>query len=135
MNCELCMSEGGTLLWRDERCRVVRVHERGYPGYLRVIWREHVREMTDLPAADREHIMGVVFTVEAVLRDTLMPVKVNLASFGNMTPHVHWHVIARFADDPHFPEPVWGSRQRDVIDGGPAVSDEHLSLVLAAALD
>jgi hypothetical protein len=35
------------------------------------------------------------------------PGKVNVASLGNMTPHLHWHVIPRFADDAHFPNPVW----------------------------
>ncbi|HXD50505.1 MAG TPA: HIT domain-containing protein, partial [Burkholderiales bacterium] len=38
--------------------------------------------------------------------------KINLAAFGNMTPHLHWHVIPRNADDAHFPNPIWGERQR-----------------------
>ena len=42
----------------------------------------------------------------------LQPAKVNLAALGNMVPHLHWHVIPRFADDSHFPQPVWGARQR-----------------------
>jgi diadenosine tetraphosphate (Ap4A) HIT family hydrolase len=46
----------------------------------------------------------------------LDPLKINLASFGNMTPHLHWHVIPRWADDAHFPQPVWGPRQRAVDD-------------------
>jgi diadenosine tetraphosphate (Ap4A) HIT family hydrolase len=29
-----------------------------------------------------------------------------------MTPHLHWHVIPRFADDAHFPSPVWAGAQR-----------------------
>ena len=51
--------------------------------------------------------------VEDALRAVLAPAKINLASFGNMTPHLHWHVIPRFADDAHFPQPVWGTRQRE----------------------
>jgi diadenosine tetraphosphate (Ap4A) HIT family hydrolase len=134
MNCELCASDGGIPLWRDDKCRVVRVTEPGYPGYLRVIWHAHVREMTDLDAADRDHIMRVVFRVESVLRETLKPLKINLACFGNMTPHLHWHVIARFPDDPHFPEPVWGKRQRDVCGIDHRLSDEQMIGVLATAL-
>jgi diadenosine tetraphosphate (Ap4A) HIT family hydrolase len=57
--------------------------------------------------------MHVVFAVERALRKTLAPVKINLATLGNMVAHVHWHIIPRFADDPHFPQPVWGTRQRD----------------------
>lgn len=110
--CSLCGTPGGALLWRDERLRVVLVDEPDYPGFCRVIWNAHVKEMTDLPAANREHLMGVVFDVEAVLRDALDPVKINLASLGNLTPHLHWHVIPRWRDDPHFPGSIWGERLR-----------------------
>lgn len=134
MSCELCTSEGGILLWRDGKCRIVRVREPGYSGYLRVIWHKHVREMTDLDTADRDYLMGIVFSIEKVLRETLNPTKINLASFGNMTPHLHWHVIARFEDDPHFPEPVWGKRQREVCAIDHGLSDEQLTRALTAAL-
>lgn len=112
MTCDLCEQSGGAVLWRDARCRVVHVDEPGYPGFCRVIWNRHVKEMTDLPPADRAHLMRVVFTLEAVLREQLDPEKINLASLGNMTPHLHWHVIPRFRDDPHFPNPIWGAAQR-----------------------
>jgi diadenosine tetraphosphate (Ap4A) HIT family hydrolase len=113
MSCELCATPGGTVLWQDSRCRVIQVEEPGYPGFCRVIWNTHVREMSDLEAADREHCMNVVFAVERALRQTLAPAKINLASLGNMVAHLHWHVIPRFGDDPHFPQPIWGARQRD----------------------
>jgi diadenosine tetraphosphate (Ap4A) HIT family hydrolase len=112
MVCELCERDGGALIWRGEDCRVVGVDEPGYPGYCRVIWNTHVREMTDLTEPERARFMQVVFTVEASLREWLRPEKINLASLGNVTPHLHWHVIARFRDDPHFPDPIWGARMR-----------------------
>jgi diadenosine tetraphosphate (Ap4A) HIT family hydrolase len=112
MACEFCERDGGELLWRDRRCRVVHVVEPGYPGYCRVIWTAHVAEMTDLAPAERSHLMRVVFAVEAELRQLLRPVKINLASLGNMTPHLHWHVIPRSRDDAHFPNPIWGARLR-----------------------
>lgn len=109
MKCELCETDGGTLLWRDLQCRVVHVPEAGYPGFCRVIWNAHVGEMTDLSAAERADLMRVVFKLEAALRKLLRPDKINLASLGNVTPHLHWHVIPRFRDDPHFPNPIWGA--------------------------
>ena len=112
MACELCETDGGSLIWRGDDCRVVRVDEPGYPGYCRVIWNAHVREMTDLATSERARFMLVVFALEAALRDLLRPEKINLASLGNMTPHLHWHVIPRFRDDPHFPNPIWGARIR-----------------------
>jgi diadenosine tetraphosphate (Ap4A) HIT family hydrolase len=100
------------VLWRDAACRVVLVDEPDYPGFCRVIWNAHVKEMTDLAAAEQQHCMRVVFAVEQALRVALNPHKINLASLGNLTPHLHWHVIPRYEDDPHFPNSVWGERQR-----------------------
>ena len=57
--------------------------------------------------------MEVVATVERVLRDRLRPTKVNLASLGNVVPHLHWHVIARFDWDGYFPQSIWAARQRE----------------------
>lgn len=57
--------------------------------------------------------MHVVFAVESALRDLLHPDKINLASLGNATPHLHWHVIPRFRGDPHFPDPIWGAPLRE----------------------
>jgi len=114
MSCELCTSEGGELLWRDARCRVVVVDEAGYPGYCRVIWQTHAAEMSELDSEERFHLMRVVFEVEAGLREWLQPDKINLASLGNLVPHLHWHVIPRFRDDPHFPNPIWGARLRQL---------------------
>ena len=111
-SCVFCDGDGGEVLWRDARCRVVLTTE-PFSGFCRVIWNEHVREMTDLSAPNRAHLMDVVYAVESALRARLTPTKMNLASLGNQTPHVHWHLIPRFADDSHFPNPVWAPRERD----------------------
>lgn len=111
-DCELCKSEGGRLVMANEWLRVTLVDEPNYPGYVRVIWNDHVREMSELRPEERERLMKTVFAVESAQRTVLNPLKVNLASLGNLTPHLHWHVIARFADDLHFPQPVWGTPQR-----------------------
>jgi len=111
--CELCEAEGGRLLLSNELLRVVLVDDPDFPGFARVIWNDHVREMSDLAAADQQRLMQTVFAVERAQRAVLAPEKVNLASQGNVVPHLHWHVIPRFADDSHFPQPVWGTRQRE----------------------
>lgn len=110
--CVLCTEDGGELVWRNEYCRVVLPAEAEYPGFVRVIANQHAAEMTDLPPAVRDHIMAVVWACEAVLREVMEPTKVNVASLGNMVAHVHWHIIARFADDRHFPNPIWGAVAR-----------------------
>lgn len=102
------------MLWSNEHLRVVRVDDPDYPGFLRVIWQGHVREMSDLEAAQRSSLLAAVFAAERALIDILHPDKVNVASLGNMTPHLHWHVIPRFRGDPHFPDPVWAARRGGV---------------------
>jgi len=114
MSCVLCETPSSPLLFEDARLRVILVDdEPDYPGFCRVLWKAHVREMTDLAADDRAHLFDWVLRVEAALRAELNPDKINLASLGNVVPHLHWHVIPRFADDAHFPAPVWAARQRD----------------------
>jgi diadenosine tetraphosphate (Ap4A) HIT family hydrolase len=107
--CPLCAAAHEAAIWRNHKLRVVAVADPDYPGFTRVIWQDHVREMTDLPEADRAYVMAVVLEVEAVQRAVLAPHKVNLASFGNMVPHVHWHVIPRWQGDRHFPDPSWAA--------------------------
>jgi diadenosine tetraphosphate (Ap4A) HIT family hydrolase len=110
--CELCASDGGEVLWHDGFCRIVGVPDPDYPGFCRVVLRHHVREMTDLAAEERARLMDAVFATEAALRELMRPDKVNLASLGNITQHLHWHVIPRFRDDRHFPQPVWAQAAR-----------------------
>lgn len=111
--CPLCEDSGGELIWQTPLLRIVLVDEQGYPGFCRVILNQHIVEMTDLSLDDRHRLMSVVYVVESVLRRELTPAKVNLASLGNVVPHLHWHVIPRWRDDPHFPQPIWGEVQRE----------------------
>jgi len=106
-------------VWRGDKLRVIRADEADHPAFYRVIWNDHVSEWTDLPLADRQAMMRAVEAVEHVLREHLSPNKINLASLGNVVPHLHWHVIARFDWDARWPAPVWAPRQRDA---GDAVS-------------
>ncbi|GAD23262.1 HIT family protein [Acidovorax sp. MR-S7] len=112
MTCPLCASDGGALVWRGERLRVIRADEAGFPAFYRVVWNAHAAEFSDLGSADRQHCMDAVALVEQALRAAVQPDKINLAALGNMVPHLHWHVIARHAWDSHFPAPVWAAPQR-----------------------
>ena len=109
--CALCAEDGGTLIWQNPALRVVSVEDPDLPGYTRVVWRAHVPEMSDLDPREREDLMQAVFLVENIQRRVLRPHKINLASLGNMTPHLHWHVIPRWRGDPWFPDAVWAPRR------------------------
>jgi diadenosine tetraphosphate (Ap4A) HIT family hydrolase len=111
--CPLCIPAEETPLWSDAFCRVIWVDDAIYPGFCRVILNDHVKEMTDLPPGQRQRLMDVVFAVETAVREIAQPDKINLASLGNMVPHVHWHVIPRWVDDANFPDAIWASARRE----------------------
>ncbi len=111
--CPLCEGAGGRIVHEGAKLRVIHAEEPGFPAFYRVVWNAHAREFTDLDPADRVLCMEAVALVEQCLRAQLAPAKINLAALGNMVAHLHWHVIARFADDTHFPGSVWAPVQRE----------------------
>ena len=110
--CPLCESDGGLLVFRNAQLRIIQATEAGFPAFYRVVWNRHVAEFSDLSLAEREACMQAVVAVEQILRRELQPRKINLAALGKAVPHLHWHVIARFDWDSHFPAPVWSAPQR-----------------------
>ena len=112
-NCPLC-AELENVIWENDFARVLFVLENSYP-ILRVVLKKHVKEMSDLAQNERAEMMKIVFACEAVLREILKADKINLASLGNLVPHLHWHVIARFQNDAHFPDSIWGEQKRDFL--------------------
>ena len=133
--CVFCHSVGGELLWQNDLCRIVLVDDPNYVGFCRVILNKHVKEMTDLSETERLNIMQITFAVEQVLRDVLQPTKINLASLGNKTPHIHWHVIPRFENDVHFPETIWSTEVREAEKRRVENLFDTLKLKLAKVLD
>ena len=114
-SCPLCNGDGGQVIWRDDALRIVRVtgvDAEEFPGFYRVIWQGHVAEWTDLSDADQLRCLRAINVTERAVRQHLQPTKVNLASLGNVVPHLHWHVIARHDWDSRFPAPVWAPAQR-----------------------
>ncbi|OGV77460.1 MAG: HIT family hydrolase [Methylotenera sp. RIFCSPLOWO2_02_FULL_45_14] len=125
--CPLCQPTPHETLWQDDFCRVVLLNDADYPAYCRVELLAHVKEMSDLPPPQRARMMKTVFAVEVALREIFNPDKINLASLGNKTPHVHWHVIPRFENDKHFPNSHWGEAMRD---GSTMSLDENNKITL-----
>lgn len=134
-DCPLCASDGGLLLHRNALLRVVRVTDTpDYPAFYRVILNRHVAEFSQLPPAERVALMEAVVLVERLMIELLQPAKVNLASLGNVVPHLHWHVIARFSDDAQFPAPIWAPAQRQRDTGALRAALPALDAAVQAAL-
>ena len=128
--CPLCEPQAETVLFQNEQLRVILVTDQVLvPAYCRVIWQKHVAEMTDLTANERHELMTMVYFVEKQMREILSAQKINLASFGTMVPHQHWHVIARFSDDAYYPDSIWSVAHHQ---NTPALSDDWITRLQAA---
>ena len=112
-NCPLCTTDGGELLWKNEEMRVILANEPEFPGFCRIVWNDHVAEMSDLSIDQRARLHHILILVEKVLLEVMQPDKVNLAALGNMVPHLHWHLIPRYQADVCFPASVWSEKQRE----------------------
>ena len=100
------------VLYIHDNWRVLLVNDADYPGFCRVVWNDHIREMTDLSPKDRADLMQVIWLVEETIRKVMQPDKINQASLGNMVPHLHWHIIPRYANDRNFPDSIWSAAKR-----------------------
>ena len=131
--CPLCAGVANRVVWHCAAWRVVHADscaEEDFPAFYRLVSNAHHEEWTDLPEPLRQEGMAILACIETVLRQYLRPRKINLASLGNVVPHLHWHVIPRYTDDRHFPEPVWGQGQRPGV-AHPAAD----AVALARAID
>jgi len=80
--------------------------------WLKVFTQEPYRELSEAPLKVKLQLFSKIDIIEKEMIKYYNPEKINIASFGNHLPHVHFHVMARFKEDSYFPEPMWGKRQR-----------------------
>lgn len=113
MNCVLC-GDLPTKFWENDCFSIIDAGDDTFPCFVRVIAKRHVAEMSLLTDKERTMLWSILNIVEKTMLSELHPDKVNYAQFGNMVPHLHWHLIARWKDDTHFPECPWGPKQREV---------------------
>ncbi len=81
--------------------------------WLKIFTKTPRKEFSECTLDEKSAIWNTLDIIEKLMLEYYHPEKINIASFGNMLPHVHWHIMARFKEDSYFPEPMWGSKQRD----------------------
>lgn len=111
--CVFCVPQHEVVIYKCDICRVIIVDNPYYVGYLQVISNVHAKELTNLPLDNAKFMLNLLLTLELRLRQIFNPDKINIACFGNMVPHVHFHIIPRFKNDRHFPNPIWGEVTND----------------------
>src|SRR5215210_7906147 len=90
-------------------CRVLLMNDSRFPWLILVPERDSVREIHELPPADRATLIEEIAQASEVLSRLFRPDKLNVGALGNIVPQLHVHVVARTAADPVWPGPVWGS--------------------------
>ncbi len=108
-DCPLCTINNENIIFSNELFRVILVDDKLYPGFIRLILNQHYTEMTDLSQKDAHMVLEALLIIERQIRYILKPDKINLASLGNVVPHLHWHIIPRYTNDAHYPNPIWGN--------------------------
>lgn len=90
----------------------IQIEESEIP-WLKIFTNENYKELTQCPKEVKEDIFIALEIIEKEMIEYYHPEKINIASFGNYVPHVHFHIMARFKKDSYFPEPMWGKKQRN----------------------
>ena len=89
-------------------CQVLLIKNANYPWLVLVPARDDLRDFDDLAPDDLQQASAEIVRASRALKTVFTPDKINVGALGNMVPQLHIHVIARFADDPAWPQPVWG---------------------------
>jgi len=130
MTCPMCTrwnEEPQLQIAALEHCCVLLNRDQFFPGYTFVFTREHVTELFHLEPPVRQAVMEEVSRVAAALADVYRPTKLNYELLGNMVPHMHWHLVPRFAGDPLWPRPIWSEPHAERLLGG----DEYAAAIAA----
>ncbi len=90
----------------------IKQHESSIP-WLKIFTQEKFKELSDCDENTKQQIYKSLDIIEKTMIEFYNPEKINIAMFGNYLPHFHAHVMSRFKTDSHFPEPMWGEKQRD----------------------
>jgi len=111
MNCVLCEAKNENIIFKDSFLRVILVDE--IPGYIRVITNKHIKEYSELSDEEAINLTLTIKKIEEIIIKTLNPDKINIASLGNMVPHLHIHIIPRFKNDPWWPDATFCEKKRE----------------------
>ncbi len=100
-----------SVIYENENIKI-EIEESEIP-WLKIFTQKEYKEMSEVPSEVKFEIYDLLDIIEKEMIDYYNPKKINIASFGNYMPHVHWHIMARFEGDSYFPEPMWGTKQRE----------------------
>jgi len=99
-----------SLIYQNEHIRI-EIEDSEIP-WLKIFSKGECKEMSDCDAKTKQQIWSLLDIIETEMLIYFQPEKINIASFANYVPKVHWHIMARFKNDSFYPECMWGKKQR-----------------------
>lgn len=67
----------------------------------------HATRIDELTADDWAALAGDIRAAQLALMTAFRPDHINVASLGQVVPHLHWHIVPRYVDDPRWGGPIW----------------------------
>lgn len=67
----------------------------------------HVTRIDELEPEEWRLLSDDILNAEKALISAFQPDHINIASIGLVVPHLHWHLIPRYLDDPRWGGPIW----------------------------
>jgi diadenosine tetraphosphate (Ap4A) HIT family hydrolase len=96
-----------TLYLERERNRV-------YRGYCVLVYDpRHAARIDELTLEEWQVLAADIHRAQSAIFKACAPAHMNLASLGNAVPHIHWHMIPRYPDDPHWGDTIWSPSEND----------------------
>lgn len=88
--------------------RLLAVNDETFPWLILVPRRAGVSEIIDL-GDEQAVLMQELSVASQALKEQTRCDKLNIAAIGNIVPQLHIHIVARWKDDPLWPQPIWGA--------------------------
>jgi diadenosine tetraphosphate (Ap4A) HIT family hydrolase len=113
MDCPLCNPKNENIIYKNSFLRIILVDE--IPGYIRIITQKHIKEFSELSDEEAIKLTLIIKNLEKGILKALKPDKINIATLGNMVPHLHIHMIPRYINDPWWPDATFCTKKREYI--------------------
>ena len=133
-NCPICSrweDDSDLRITEFEHTYIVLNRDQFFPGYTLLLTKTHVTELFHLERKVRTELMENVSLVAQALFAVFQPTKINYELLGNMAPHIHWHLVPRFANEPLWPRPIWSEPHQEYFLSSPDYS-QRIELIRKA---
>jgi diadenosine tetraphosphate (Ap4A) HIT family hydrolase len=97
-----------------------------YRGHcLLILDLRHATRPHELSTAEWLQFCGDLHAAENAITSAVDPDHINIAALGNVMPHLHWHIIPRYRDDPRWGAPIWLTNAAEMPDTKLAANEHH----------